>query len=205
MMEPMEILYWIIVDELIPVGSSIPFTVLPRNPVPFDSIVPVGCAPSQLRLNFKSSILCSSIAADGTDFVIEGPSNIRVQSAAGNCSDGNSFFIDITLSQPIVVGGDYSLRLVRGGDNNTLLDACGLGIPAGSSIVFNIKDTVSANFTYQLREGCITRYFHRQACRWKRGWISGFGFLTAFSKTEVQRADEDFQYTRSKKYSAHCW
>ena len=120
---------------------------------------PVGCAPSQLRLNFKSSILCSSIAADGTDFVIEGPSNIRVQSATGTCSDGNSFFIDIVLSQPIVVGGDYTLRLVRGGDNNTLLDACGLGIPAGSSIVFNIKDTVSANFTYQLKEGCITDTF----------------------------------------------
>ncbi len=146
-------------DKLIPVGSSIPFTVLPRNPVPFDSIVPVGCAPSQLRLNFKSSILCSSIASDGTDFEIEGPTNIRVLSAAGNCSDGNSFFIDLALSQPIVVGGDYTLRLKSGGDNNTLLDACGLGIPAGSSIVFNIKDTVSANFIYQLREGCITDTF----------------------------------------------
>jgi gliding motility-associated-like protein len=146
-------------DRIIPVGSIVPFTVLPRTPVPFDSIVPAGCAPSQLRLNFKSSILCSSIAADGTDFIIEGPSNIRVQSAAGTCTDGNSFFIDLLLSQPIVVGGDYVLRLRSGGDNNTLLDACGLGIPAGSSISFNIKDTVSANFTYQLLEGCVTDTF----------------------------------------------
>ena len=143
-------------DRLVPVGSNIDFTVLPRNPIPFDSIVPFKCSPAQLRVVLKNNILCSSVATDGSDFIIDGPTNIRVLKATGICTAGNTFSIDLNLSQPIVTGGDYSLRLVRGGDNNTLLDVCGLGIPAGSTIPFKVSNTVSAQFDYQLLKGCIT-------------------------------------------------
>jgi hypothetical protein len=83
------------------VGDNAAFKIIPLAPTPLDSIAPVVCAPNTLNLVFSKAIQCSSIAHDGSDFVITGPSVVVVQSAAGICdSNGLSSIIEVNLSSP---------------------------------------------------------------------------------------------------------
>ena len=139
----------------IPPGETISFTVFPVQPTPMDSLTAVACAPDMLQLVFKRPIYCNTVASNGSDFTLSGPSAITVASASGNCgSNTGSRIIQVKLSQPIQLGGTYQIRLQRGSDGNTLLDDCGQETPAGSFINFTVKDTVSADFNYQVLMGC---------------------------------------------------
>jgi gliding motility-associated-like protein len=137
----------------IPPGENVPFIVTPLQPTPFDSISPVGCAPQSLILVFKKGIECNSIADDGSDFIVTGPSPVSVISAIGNCSSGVTNTITVRLSAPIVTQGNYQIKLVNGSDSNTIIDECGQETPA-SFLNFSTVDTVSADFTYTTFNGC---------------------------------------------------
>lgn len=142
-------------DREIPVGSAINFVVYGRQPTPLDSIIPPACAPKVLQLHFDKNILCNTIAANGSDFSVTGPYPVTITSANGDaCSNGASKVIDIHLSSPIVHAGIYTIHLNNGNDGNTIIDECGEETPAGATISFSVKDTVSAAFTYNLIEGC---------------------------------------------------
>ncbi|MBS1598113.1 MAG: gliding motility-associated C-terminal domain-containing protein [Bacteroidetes bacterium] len=139
----------------IPQGDQVGVDVLPQQPTPMDSIQPVGCSPNSLQLVFKKNINCSSIAADGSDFLVTGPGNVVIGSASGICnSDNLSPVININLNAPIVKGGVYHITLKSGSDGNTIIDECGQQTPAGASLDFIAVDTVSADFTYQVLLGC---------------------------------------------------
>ncbi|MEO6315047.1 MAG: hypothetical protein ABIU63_13025 [Chitinophagaceae bacterium] len=142
-------------DREIPEGHELPFTVAPLLPTPLDSISPVKCAPGQLELVFTNKMRCSSVAADGSDFVITGPAPVTISSAAGVC-DGNDLTstIVLKLSAPVVNGGVYKVSIRRGSDFNNIIDACGQETPLGSSTSFEVKDTVSADFAYTIFIGC---------------------------------------------------
>lgn len=137
-------------------GDSVPFTVIPLAPTPFDSIMTVGCAPDVLNLVFNKPIQCSTIAADGSDFLITGTSPVTIVSANGICSGDNpqTSIIQIHLNAPIFTAGSYQIKLVKGDDGNTIIDQCNLETPSGSTVNFTTKDTVSAAFSYQLLLGC---------------------------------------------------
>jgi len=137
------------------VGATVPFVITPVQPTPMDSITPVACAPNVLQLVFKKPMLCSSIAADGSDFKVTGPAGTTVASASGNCVNGLSSVVYVSLSAPVVVGGTYRITLVTGSDGNTLIDQCGQQTPALSFLDFAASDTVSAQFTAQLQYGCL--------------------------------------------------
>jgi gliding motility-associated-like protein len=141
-------------DRNVPVGDNIPLVIAPLIPTPMDSLTRPGCAPVSLNLVFSKSISCSSVAADGTDFIITGPTPVTVVSAAGTCTNGFSGNITVQLGGPIQVGGTYRIRLQNGTDANTLLDECSLQTPAGSFIDFVVADTVNAGFTYSIVYGC---------------------------------------------------
>ena len=141
-------------DRNIPVGNSLPLIILPLAPTPMDSLTTVKCAPQTLQLVFKNNILCNSIAADGSDFTVAGPSPVVVSSATGNCINGLTNSINVTLTNPVVKAGTYQIILKKGNDGNTIFDVCAQETPAGSALNFTVKDTVSANFSYQLLEGC---------------------------------------------------
>jgi len=144
-------------DNTVPVGASSNFTIFPMQPTPMDSMARLTCAPSQLQLIFRKNMRCTSIAADGSDFTVTGPAGVTVGSAMGNCNtDGLSTVINLQLSQPLTVGGQYTITLQNGTDGNTLIDECGQSTPAGSTLSFTIKDTVSANFSYTVTPGCVT-------------------------------------------------
>ncbi len=140
----------------IEVGDSIAFTVLPLQPTPFDSLIPPGCAANIIQLVFSKAIQCSSIASDGSDFIITGNPSIRISKATGNCINGLTDTIDLTLNSSIVTGGNFTIKLVSGSDGNTIIDACDLQTPANSTVSFTTKDTVSANFSYSTALSCKT-------------------------------------------------
>ncbi|MEO7961431.1 MAG: PKD domain-containing protein [Ginsengibacter sp.] len=140
----------------IAVGISVPVEVFPVQPTLMDSLTTPTCAPESLELVFKKEILCSSISPDGSDFLVTGPSGVTVSSAAGMCQSGSAGVILIRLSGPVVKGGTYRLTLVKGSDGNTLLDLCSKETPAGSYLSFTVKDTVSADFSYMVAQGCTS-------------------------------------------------
>ena len=142
-------------DNSLPIDQALPFTISPTTPTPLDSISPVGCRPSVLHVVFSRPVICSSVAPDGSDFSLTGPSGVAVLSATASCnSEGLSNIIDITLTSAIVTGGMYQLSINIGTDGNTITNECGLQTPAGSALTFGVKDTVSASFTFQQNNGC---------------------------------------------------
>jgi gliding motility-associated-like protein len=150
-------------DRTIPENETLPLTVFPLNPTPMDSLTKPGCSPQTLELVFRKPIRCSSIAADGSDFSVVGPYPVTVTGASGNCSNGLTSKITVQLSAPLQKAGNFIIRLNSGSDGNSLLDDCTQQTPVGSFLPFVIKDTVNANFTYNVSLGCqqnIVNYNH---------------------------------------------
>lgn len=144
-------------DNAIPETDKVSFTVFPLLPTPMDSIAPLQCKPQSLRLVFRKPMLCSTVAADGSDFNITGPYPVSISGAKGNCTNGTtSKEIIINLAQPLYQAGSFTLTLRTGSDGNTIRDECNQQTPAGSSINFSVKDTVNADFTYQIIYDCTT-------------------------------------------------
>ncbi|MDP4260881.1 MAG: gliding motility-associated C-terminal domain-containing protein, partial [Bacteroidota bacterium] len=138
-------------------GDFTTFIIPDSPPVPMGSLTPIACSPSSLRLTFAQPIRCSSIAANGSDFIISGPSPVAISSATGTCdANGLATIIDIRLVSPIVVGGNYQVQLATGSDGNTLLSECYRPTPAGSAVSFVAGDTISAAFQYQVQYDCQT-------------------------------------------------
>ena len=141
-------------DAAIPPGDSLTFTVFESQPAAFDSISPPGCAPEELVLIFSDPILCNSVAADGSDFMISGSSAANIIEASTECNDNVSTIIRLKLSAQIYTMGAYQITLTKGNDGNTIINECALETPAGSTVNFSTKDTVSADFNYRVNYGC---------------------------------------------------
>ncbi len=144
-------------DREIAVGASVPFSIVPLQPTPFDSITPPACSPQSLQLVFRKPIHCNSISPDGSDFIIAGSAPVTVTGAAGaNCINGLSSTVLVNLSAPILNKGAFQIKLVTGIDGNTIVDECGLETPAQAVLDFVTADTVSAAFSDVIEWGCKT-------------------------------------------------
>ena len=152
-------------DLEIPVGEKLPFSILPFAYTPLDSLTKLSCATDTLQFVFKKKMRCNSIATDGTDFIISGPTAVKIISAAGVDCDGDGLTKKVTvkLSGPIHHNGLYKITLVTGSDGNTIINECDIATSAGSAIDFYVKDTVNADFSFEKKYGCTTdtvNYFH---------------------------------------------
>jgi len=144
-------------------GNAVGFTVFAKQPVALDSMVTPSCAPTTLQLVFQKNIRCSSVAADGSDFTIDGPYPVTVTGAKSKCINDLSDGIELQLAEPILHEGTYTLTLSKGTDGNAITDPCNLETPAGATINFNIHEAVSADFNYRVKEGCrydTVQYFN---------------------------------------------
>jgi gliding motility-associated-like protein len=136
----------------VPVGNFVTLSVpSPPPPTNLDSITPPGCSPTTLNLVFTKNILCSSLAADGSDFKVTGPSTVTVSGAT--CGGTSSNTISVQLTGPIYQGGAYQIQLVTGSNITPLIDECRQQILPGS-LPFTVADTVSAQITYQVDLAC---------------------------------------------------
>ena len=148
----------------IPAGDSVAFEVFPLVPTALDSITKPGCSPTSIQLVFEKGIQCSSIAANGSDFIVTGPTAINISSAMGsNCINGLSNTILLELSAPIQTGGIYTVTIQNGSDGNTIFNECGVATLLNESANFVAADTVNAAFSYNINYGCAkntVHYFH---------------------------------------------
>lgn len=142
-------------NRLVSAGSATTFDIPVAQAATPSSLTVNECAPDKVRIELNGSVRCSSIAANGSDFLISGPSTVIISSASGVCdpASGLATAIDIQLATPVVTGGNYQLQLVTGSDGNTLLNDC-FRETAPFSNPFQLYDTVSAEFTYQVQFGC---------------------------------------------------
>ena len=165
-------------DQVISVTETLSFTVSSLVPTPMDSIRVSACAPASLELVFNKPMRCSSIASDGSDFVISGPQPVAVSLSGLTCSNtGLTSVIRLQLAPAITLSGMYTIQLRSGNDGNTLVDECGLQTPAGSSLGFRVQDGVSATFTYSLPASCDQTKFafaHNTPAN-AAGWSWNFG------------------------------
>lgn len=137
----------------IPAGDRITFTYAVPQPIFADSIGKVRCTPDSVRIYFPKKINCSSIAADGSDFQITGPTPVTVVSASGNCANGKTDYVVVKFAAPIFTAGTYQLNLKAGSDGTVLIDECGQETPV-QTLPFTTADTVNAVFTYTEKLGC---------------------------------------------------
>lgn len=169
-----------IVDETM----SIPLSIFPFTAI--DSIRADGCKPGKLILQLSKEISCSTVAANGSDFQITGPSNVTIISAVVNCSSSVSKTIELNLLQPITMGGNYTVAILKGSDGNSLVDACNDATPAGTFFNLKLKDAVDANFAYTIRNGCRadTVTFTHPGGNEVNNWYWNFNNNSNFSKEQ---------------------
>jgi gliding motility-associated-like protein len=151
-------------DVGIPVGSSkvLSFTGA-FIPTLLDSITPSNCNPSFIDVVFKRGMLCSSIATNGSDFTITGPSTVSIANASIICTNSLTTTVRINFTTPINVLGNYVLNVALGSDGNTLLNECGVPTPIGTNKTFNVPIRPNPSFTYVAKETCkadTLQYFH---------------------------------------------
>jgi gliding motility-associated-like protein len=124
------------------------------NPPTLSNInVPCNNA-SGITLHLSTEVLCSSIAADGSDFTSSAP--VAIKSAAGvNCSNDTGYTNTITVGfASALPGGSYALQAQKGSDNNTLLNLCNVALVLPSEeIPFTVlppgaKTTVSQSICF---------------------------------------------------------
>ena len=130
-----------------------------------DSLTKPGCSPQTLELVFRKKIRCNSIDPGGSDFQITGTYPVTISAVSGECDNGLTSKIIISLSQPLQTAGTFQVRLRAGIDGTTIVDECGQQTPA-SFLPFTIKDTVNADFRYRIKLGCVydtVQYFHNGA------------------------------------------
>jgi gliding motility-associated-like protein len=123
-----------------------------------------SCDGLSITLGLNKKMLCSSIAADGTDFSLSDGTPV-ISAAGADCSSiFGSDSIIIRLAQPLP-NGNYTLTIKKGGDNNTIFDACNKDIPEGRALAFVVSDqqrTVPAQAkTYNCAPGYVLLTFSR--------------------------------------------
>lgn len=141
-------------DNVIPQNESVPFTYQKPQPIFADSVGKPGCAPDSIKIYFPKKIDCSTIASNGTDFSVSGPSPVNVIGAFGNCINGKTEYIIVKFSSPIFTKGTYTVSLKPGTDGNVVIDECGQETPL-QTLSFTTVDTVSATFQSTILYGCL--------------------------------------------------
>jgi gliding motility-associated-like protein len=119
-------------------SDSISFTMNAGNPPVMTILDTPACIKARLILD--RGVKCNTIAANGSDFFITGPSALNVTSATAiNCDALDmTDTIDLTFDRSAQVAGVYTLHVQNGTDGNTMLDTCGAAV--NNTISWTVSD-----------------------------------------------------------------
>lgn len=115
-----------------------------------------------LTIQFSEPVKCDSILADGSQFQVVGPQSVSVVGAySASCAAGQKFTqeVTITLSQPIIQGGDYEISAIAGTGGRVITDICGRAVTSDSVILF-APANVYPHFTYDIAASCYVDTLH---------------------------------------------
>jgi gliding motility-associated-like protein len=133
-------------------GIQTNFSIYPYAVI--DTVIQTGCTPDKLLVQLSKNIQCYSIATNGSDFIVSGPSSVTITAASLLCNYGETKMVELKLSSPITTGGNYAVLIKNGTDANTIVDNCFFTTPAGVFYDFTVTPQVNADFTYTILEGC---------------------------------------------------
>ena len=111
-----------------------------------------GCDRIRVRVRMNKSLLCSSVATNGSDFVIPGVNVISATPLDCNASFGTDI-INLTLDQPLPFG-THRVEVRVGTDGNSLLDICGRAIVPGEFINFTVATATPSVIDGVFPESC---------------------------------------------------
>jgi gliding motility-associated-like protein len=134
-------------------GTAVIYDNVPPEPVALD---PFDCdPPTSLHLTLSEQVRCNTIAGNGSDLYITGPSIVTIASASStNCGPGLfTNDIDIQLTAPITVNGNYILHFKDGVDGNVILDNCGNELSDTTEVPFLVA-LADAEFDYTIIKTC---------------------------------------------------
>jgi large repetitive protein len=98
-----------------------------------------SCRADTITILFSENVSCNSIASNGSEFTITGPSPVTINSAYGIGCNVNSTASGIVLIiDPLTAPGTYSISIKNGIDGNTLSDFCDNFINVGATLTFNV-------------------------------------------------------------------
>ncbi|MBX3254216.1 MAG: gliding motility-associated C-terminal domain-containing protein [Chitinophagaceae bacterium] len=97
------------------------------------------CDGSSIIVRLNKKMRCNTLASDGSDFSVSTGLATITGASAANCVRGFDMdSLTVNLSNPLPPG-NYSLRIKKGADDNTILDNCDRGIPDGETISFTVE------------------------------------------------------------------
>lgn len=137
-------------------GETVSFTVAaPPNPV-FSSIEYSRCKPASIKVLYSKPLACSSVSADGSDFIITGPTPITITGVQtdATCSNGYTNAVILNFSTPADITGNYTLGIQTGSDGNGIVDTCSNNQPANDQLIFDILESPSTAFSHTINWGC---------------------------------------------------
>jgi gliding motility-associated-like protein len=111
----------------------------------------LSCNSTQISVYLNKEMICGTMAADGSDFVLSNGASIT--SANFACASGRTGLITLTLSNPIPPG-NYTLAVKSGSDGNTIRDRCNREIPVGNNVPLAMPSTVPATMDSLTTPGC---------------------------------------------------
>lgn len=104
---------------------------------PLPEFQSVALACSMITIQMSVPVACNSIAADGSNFVINGPANLNIASATPlNCVNNLSSTIVLNLTNPVTTVGTYTITAQAGSSGGVIMDSCGNQLPIGDNISF---------------------------------------------------------------------
>jgi hypothetical protein len=106
-------------------------------------VIDVSCQDTGLYFKYLGEFVCSSLAADGTDFRLENSNGqtFPIISASGNCVQKDfSKEVNLFLLQRFTENGDYYLYSKVGSDGNTLQTICGFALDEFDTIIIRVTD-----------------------------------------------------------------
>ena len=130
--------------------SSITDPTLPQ----LSSAAVASCDGTQIAIKMTKKMQCSSLAPNGSDFIIV-PGNIKVTAAsAAACNTGfdmDSIVLTLSATPP---PGKYSAVIQKGTDGNTLLNYCDVPMPEGDKVGFEILPQAPTPMDSMVPVGC---------------------------------------------------
>lgn len=116
-----------------------------------------GCDGQSIVVTVNKNMRCASLASDGSDFRLNTNAVKIISASSVDCNSG--FDLDsltLFLDKPLP-NGNYTLTIQNGTDNNTLLDDCGTGIPAGEGLSFAYVKPAPTPMDHIPAVGCSPR------------------------------------------------
>jgi gliding motility-associated-like protein len=116
-----------------------------------DSVKAVCSASANYRnltVIFNEPVLCSSLAANGSDFTLGSGAPAVIAATGANCGQPGAYVreLTLTLDAPLQLGQTYRLSLKKGNDGNTVAGLChGAEIPESYSKDFTISLPYTVN------------------------------------------------------------